>query len=53
MRSAGLIKNERELAVIFDVQPNTISSMKQKGMDKRTALACRALLHRLEPYSEP
>jgi hypothetical protein len=25
--------------------------MKKNGADRRTALACRALLHRLEPYA--
>ena len=51
MKAAGLIENDREAAKIFDVRPNTITSMKENGIDKRTALACRALLHRLEPYN--
>ena len=50
MKSAGLARSDAECARLLGLHVNSILAMKQKGADKRTALACRALLHRLEPY---
>lgn len=51
MKSAGLARSDAECARLLGVHPNGLAYMKKNGADKRTALACRALLHRLEPYS--
>lgn len=50
MKSAGLARSDAECARLLGVSANTVVDMKQRGADTRTALACRALLHRLEPY---
>lgn len=51
MKSAGLARSDAAAARLLGVSANTVVEMKQRGADVRTALACRALLHRLEPYS--
>lgn len=51
MKSAGLARSGAACARLLGVSANTIVAMKKDGCDKRTALACRALLHRLEPYA--
>ena len=50
MKSAGLARSDAECARLLGVSANTVVSLKREGADLRTALACRALLHRLEPY---
>lgn len=50
MKSAGLARSDAECARLLGVSANTVVSIKREGADQRTALACRALLHRLEPY---
>ena len=51
MKSAGLARYDADCAKMLGVSANTIVNMKANGVcDRRTALACRALLHRLEPY---
>lgn len=53
MKSAGLARSDAECARLLGLSANSIVLMKQtRGTDRRTALACRALLHRLEPYGE-
>ena len=39
-----------ECGRLLGVSANSIVAMKQRGTDRRTALACRALFHRLEPW---
>lgn len=39
-------------ARLLDVTLGEIALMKKTGADRRTALACRALLHRMEPYGQ-
>ena len=51
MKSAGLARSGAEAGRLLGVSANTVVEMKQRGADKRTALACRALLLGLEPYS--
>lgn len=51
MKSAGLARSDAACARLLGVAPNSVVIMKRNGADHRTALACRALLHRLEPYS--
>ncbi len=50
MKSAGLGPSDAECARLLGLHVNTMLLMKARGCDRRTALACRALLHRLEPY---
>lgn len=51
MKSAGLARSDAECARLLGVSANSVVAMKKNGADLRTALACRALLHRMEPYS--
>ena len=51
MKSAGLARSDAEAGRLLGVSANSIVNMKRNGTDHRTALACRALLHRLEPYA--
>lgn len=52
MKSAGLARSDAACARLLGVSPNGLLHMKRNGADRRTALACRALLHRLPPYGE-
>ena len=51
MKSAGLGRSDVACARLLGISANSVVTMKKNGADKRTALACRALLHRLEPYA--
>lgn len=51
MKSAGLARSDAECARLLGISANGLLKMKKQGTDRRTALACRALLHRLEPYA--
>ncbi len=51
MKAAGLARSDAKCAEALGVSANAVVAMKRQGADLRTALACRALLHRLEPYS--
>lgn len=50
MKAAGLASSDAAAARLLKVTPNTVVAMKKCGADLRTALACRALFHRLEPW---
>ena len=50
MRDAGLARSDAECARLLGISTNSVVTMKKRGADQRTALACRALLHRMEPY---
>lgn len=51
MKSAGLARSDAKCAELLGISANSVVAMKKNGADLRTALACRALLHRMEPYS--
>lgn len=51
MKAAGLIRSDADAARLLGVSANSVVKMKRNGADVRTALACRALFHRLEPWS--
>lgn len=53
MKSAGLARSDAECGRLLGVSVNGVVYMKKHGSDRRTALACRALLHRMTPYGEP
>lgn len=50
MKYHGLAKSDSQCARLLGVSNNSLGTWKKKGTDTRTALACRALLHRLEKY---
>ncbi len=52
MKAAGLARSDAAAARLLGVSPNSVVKMKTRGADLRTALACRALIHRLEPWLE-
>jgi hypothetical protein len=51
MKEAGIVRSDAESARLLGMLPSTLCYMKKNGTDNRTALAFRALLHRMEPYS--
>jgi hypothetical protein len=51
MKQAGLARSDAEAGRLLGIHRNSLPLLKARGTDQRTALACRALLHRLEPYS--
>jgi DNA-binding CsgD family transcriptional regulator len=50
MKSAGLARSDKACADLLGISANSVLAMKERGTDRRTALACRALLAQLEPY---
>lgn len=50
MQSVGLSRSDAAAGRMLGLSTDTIWRMKSAGCDRRTALACRALLHRMEPY---
>lgn len=51
MKAAGVARSDAAAARLLGVSANTVVAMKRDGADTRTALACRALFHRLEPWA--
>ncbi len=45
MKLAGHARSDAECGRLLGISANSILAMKQRGCDKRTALACMALLH--------
>lgn len=52
MRLSGLAKSDADCGRLLGVSANAIVEMKKRGTDRRTDLACRALLHRMKPYGD-
>ena len=50
MKEAGLARSDAAAGRLLGISANSVVEMKRRGTDRRTALACRALLHRLEPW---
>lgn len=53
MKAAGLALSDVAAARLLDVTPNTMLAYKRNGTDRRTALACAALLAGVQPYPTP
>lgn len=51
MKATGLARSDAAAGRLLGISADTVVRMKSAGADLRTALACRALLHRLEPYA--
>jgi uncharacterized protein (DUF4415 family) len=50
MRELGIAEYDYDCGRLLGLSANSIAKIKKKGTDKRTALACAALLNRLQPY---
>ena len=50
MKSAGLARSDADCAKLLGKSDDTVVAYKRQGTDRTVALACRALLRRLEPY---
>ena len=50
MKAAGLAISDAHCGRLLGITTTSVVNLKRKGADLRTALACRALLHRLEPW---
>lgn len=50
MKAAGLARSDVDCARLLDISANSVVNMKKSGTDHRTALACRALIHRLDAW---
>lgn len=53
MKVAGLARSDAECARMLGVTPTWLGKIKQRGTnDRKTALACQALINRLVPWGE-
>ena len=52
MKSAGLARTDADCARLLDVSSNALVTMKERGANHRTALACAALLQQIPAYPE-
>lgn len=50
MKAAGLARSDADCGRLLGKSDDTVVAYKRKGTDRTVALACRALLRRLEPY---
>ena len=50
MKAAGLSRSDADAGRQLGITPDTVVNYKKRGAPVAIALACRALLHRLEPY---
>jgi hypothetical protein len=50
MKAEGIARSDAAAGRLLGINANSVVKLKQKGADLRTALACRALFHRLEPW---
>lgn len=50
MKAARLAMSDAEAGRLLGITPNSVVKMKRNGADRRTALACRALYHNMEPW---
>jgi len=50
MKAAGLANSDAGCGRLLGISANAVVKLKRRGADMRTALACRALMHRMEPW---
>jgi hypothetical protein len=50
MKAAGLARSDAACARLLGISANSVVNMKRDGTDKRTALACGALINMVEPW---
>jgi hypothetical protein len=51
MKAAGLATSDAHCGRLLGLSADTIVRLKHVGADVRTALACQALMHGLNPYT--
>lgn len=51
MKKSGLIRFDKDAALLLGVSTVTLMSLKKNGSNTRTALACAALLANLHPFT--
>lgn len=51
MKDAGIVRFDIECGKLLGVSANAIVIMKRNGTDRRTALACAALLRKIPAYA--
>ena len=52
MKKTLRVNSDAECAQLLGVSKTAVQDFKKRGADRRTALACRALIHSLKPYGE-
>lgn len=52
MKSAGLARSDAECGRLLGKSADQIVRYKRNGADRTVALACRALIHRLDAYGD-
>lgn len=52
MKAAGIAASDAAAARALGITPRGLLKLKTRGADRRTALACSALLAGIPPYSE-
>lgn len=52
IKGAGIASSDAAAGRALGITPRAILDLKAKGADKRTALACAAILARVPPYPE-
>ncbi len=52
MKAAGLARSDAECGRLLGISADSVVIMKKRGADIRTALACRALFHRMAPWGD-
>ncbi len=51
MKAAGLARSDAAAARLLGISANAVVRRKKEGATHEVALACRALLHRLDPWA--
>lgn len=51
MKEKGLARSDAAAGRLLGVSANSIVTMKRNGADRRTALACAALLKGVQPFA--
>ena len=52
MKSSGRAKSVTAIAFALGISVTSVNNLKQRGADRRTALACAALLKGIKGYGE-
>ena len=52
MKASGRARSDAECGRLLGITSTSVVSLKSKGADRRTALACRALSQGLEPWDD-
>lgn len=50
VKAKGLAQTDRDVAAILGRSHDTLAAMRRRGADRHTALACAAVLKKLQPF---